>query len=153
MWLTIIIKYWRWVAYAAGVVALVWLLLLIRHWHQDSVQLPAVREQVLQEKKKGEEEVKRMRTAWAAAQSASEGYQHELETIRNTPVPVNTVIRVCKPAPRVSSPGAGAAGPSPTTPATGVLYETLDLDTRPLFGDAARCDALSAQVRGLLAIK
>lgn len=91
------------------------------------------------------------RAAKAAADNASKGYQDELERLRNRPTRVRTV-RVCnhpasvppaQPRPNGSSP-AGGVGDEGTGP------DTRHRDIGPdLYALAARCDALTAQLRGL----
>ena len=78
----------------------------VHSWRSDALQLGAVRQ-----------EMESLKASQEASHKASEGYQRELEEIRNRPVTTGPV-RLCVPKPRVSSV---KPGPSPAVPATGVL--------------------------------
>lgn len=153
------LKNWKIFAYALAAILIISLLGVIKHWQHNSSLLPALREEVLQEKrrtaeekKKSEEREQSLRKELMESQAASKRYQDELEANKSIPTPSNTVIRVCRPAvmPRPTASPPIAAGSSEGTAATGVLQDALEFDTRPLFGDAERADELSAQVRQLL---
>jgi len=149
------LAHWKWFVGAAAVLVAWWAVAVVLDWRSDSKALPAVKEEVRQEKKKREEDRKEMTESWNKAQIASEGYQRELAAIRDTPHPPAPVIRVCRsvtmPRP-AASPSADTGGPSPAAATAGVLQEPLEFDTSPLYDDADRADGLSAQVRGLLAV-
>lgn len=85
------------------------------------------------------------------ADAASMRYQDELERLRNRPVRTR-VVRLCPDADRNVSPAQ--PGPTGTGPAGGVGDTGTGPDTRrdigpDLYALAARCDALTAQLRGL----
>ena len=87
------------------------------------------------------------RAAKVAADKASEGYQDELERLRNRPARVRTV-RVCNGSP--SDLPAAQPGPTGPGPAGGMGDAGAGRDIGPdLYALAARCDALTAQLRGL----
>lgn len=150
--IALLVKQWKLIAFVIAALVATWVWVTVGHWHQAAERVPALEKEVLREKRGREEDLANITAAYSDVLRASEGYQRELKAIRDLPVPVNTVIRVCRatPVPKPAAEGAVAGGPGPGTTTTGVLHETLDLDTRPLYGDAARCDGLSAQVRGLL---
>jgi len=91
------------------ILLLVWGGLVVRGWHQDSLALDGARQ-----------ELESLKASQEASHKASEGYQRELEEIRNRPVTTGPV-RLCVKRPAVSPAGSG---PSPTLPATGVLQGT-----------------------------
>ena len=98
---------WVKVGLAALLVMLaVWGGLIVRGWHADSLALGEARQ-----------ELKDLKASQEASQKASEGYQRELEEIRNRP-PTTGPVRLCVKRPAVSSSGSG---PGSTLPATGVL--------------------------------
>lgn len=91
-----------------------------------------------------------------AANEAEKGFQNELKDLRDY---VSTrparVVRVCKVPDHPASP-APARGDGEGTAPAGILPQALGPVAGPdigpdLYGDADRCDELSAQVRGLLA--
>ncbi len=125
---------------AVVLIALGWLALIVNGWRQDSLRVEEV-----------ETELSTLKAAQEASQKASEGYQNELEAIRNRPVPASPV-RLCKPA-RV--PPAGGR-PSPTVPPADVVSGTDGTDPEVRGGPdigpalrslAKRADEVSAQGR------
>lgn len=78
----------------------------VHSWRQDALSLGAVRQEMVE-----------LKASQAASQAASEGYQRELEDIRNRPAPTSPV-RLCVKRPAVPATGSGS---SPTVPASGVL--------------------------------
>jgi hypothetical protein len=78
----------------------------VHSWRQDSLALDGARQELAD-----------VKAAQEASHKASEGYQRELEEIRNRPVTTGPV-RLCVKRPAVPSSGSG---PSPTVPAAGVL--------------------------------
>ena len=44
-----LLKHWRWFAWGAALAGVVWFLLLVRHWHADSVLLPTVQKELAAE--------------------------------------------------------------------------------------------------------
>ena len=152
MFLTFLAKYWKLAAFAVLALVATWLWVTVAHWREDSIRLPQVEAKAEKDLADAARKIEHLQLAYENAYHASEGYQRELKILHDAataagPAPV---IRVCKPAKLPSaSIGKPSAGPDAATAGTGVLQETLDLDTGPLFADADIGDALSAQIRGL----
>lgn len=94
------------------------------------------------------------RAAKVAADTASKGYQDELERLRNRPVS-REPIRLCVRSPKVPAVAA-AAGPRPPAPAGGVVSggNGTDHQEGPDIGPdlrelARRADEVSAQLRAV----
>ena len=147
---------WRLVGFIAASIVAAWLWILVGHWHEDSLTLPRVVAQAKADASKAAQVLESTRTAYRAAQTASEGYQRELQQIASRPGPVGPV-RLCIPA-RRSVPAAGPApgGSGPAVPATGVVPsgDAADLDQGQDIGPdlaayAARCEQVSAQGRAI----
>lgn len=81
----------------------------VHSWRTDALQLGAVRQEMVE-----------LKASQEASRKASEGYQNELEEIRNRPAPTQPV-RLCVKRPPLPSAGSG---PSPALPASGVLPST-----------------------------
>ena len=129
----------RWIAYGLIGAAILGGGLWVRHeWNKGRAAI--VEAQELRKTLAAE------RAAKVAADNASKGYQDELERLRNRPARVRTV-RVCNSPASVppAQPGSSSAG----TPG-GVGDQGTGPDIGPdLYALAARCDALTAQLRGL----
>lgn len=144
---------WLWKVLAAVGAALIlwWAVSTVLDWKADSDALPEVKKQAVHDLAVMQGKIDNLQSAYDVAYKASKEYQDELAKIRDMPIPVNTVIRVCKPisVPSPETRSAAAPGPDAAAPAAGVLSEPSELDTRPIFGDAKLADDLSARVRGL----
>lgn len=150
-----LLKNWRLFAALAIVLALIWAVSVINGWHKDSVALPQVKAQAEKDLKQANLYSAGLQAAYDTAYNASRSFQLENQALRDAataagPAPV---IRVCKPArvPVDHADGKTPARPDGATPVTGVLSESLEFDTGPLYGDADKGDGLSAQIRGLQA--
>ena len=113
----------------------------VTSWRNDSLALDATKQ-----------EMQQLRESQAASIEASEGYQRELEDIRNRPVP-STPVRLCVKRPAV--PAAGS-GPGAAVPSPGVVQSTDGTDTEMRAGRdigpalrslARRADEVSGQGR------
>ena len=111
----------------------------VTSWRNDSLALDATKQ-----------EMQQLRDSQAASIEASEGYQRELEDIRNRPVP-STPVRLCVKRPAV--PAAGS-GPGAAVPASGVVPDGDGTDYQEgpdIAGDlralARRADEVTAQAR------
>ena len=121
------VAHWRWFVYAAAAIAVGWMLLLIRHWHADSLKLEAAEVALAHEIlcDPMSECAKRIAKAEAAAaekqreidQEVISGYVQGLQTVADYaashPAPV---VRLCRPANpsnvRVSKSTTGTDGPA-----------------------------------------
>ena len=152
MFLTFLAKYWKLAAFAVLALVATWLWVTVAHWREDSIRLPQVEAKAEKDLADAARKIEHLQLAYENAYHASEGYQRELKTLHDAAIAAGPapVIRVCKPAklPRPSG-SQPATGPDAAATGAGVLQETLDLDTSPLFADADIGDALSAQIRGL----
>jgi hypothetical protein len=105
----------------------------VHGWHQDALQLAAVRQ-----------EMSALKAAQAASQKASEGLQDELQNLRNARKPA-PAVRVCKPAKSVPQAGGGRDG---SAPGAGQLPQEAGENIGPdLYGLADDADELAARLR------
>ena len=93
---------------------------------------------------------------WAAQQKDEEyAYQSEIDRLRLADIKPGRIVRLCiSPISGGTMPGTptDAAKPADSTPNGGVLPPVAGADIGGrLYADADKADALSAQVRGLLA--
>lgn len=146
------LKNWRIFAYAAAAIAFAWMVLLVRHWHADSLELPHVKDALAAEQQcaVGSECNKRVQ-AFKARQVQVQSevvarYETEIAALNARPV-TRRVIRVC-PDPSDVRDAASPAGTPEATPG-GVVPRSDELDTRPLRDLASRADALNAAYRAL----
>ena len=152
-------KNWRLVAYGMAAVVLLWMLMLVRHWHADSLTLPRVVAQAKSDAAKAAQVLESTKAAYRAAQAASEGYQRELQVIASRPVPT-TPVRLCRAASSVRPASPATGGPSPVVPAAGVLPAEAggDIESGPDIGPALRAllreaDEVSARGRAIQSLK
>lgn len=143
---------WRLVAGIAAIIFLAWSIHHISEWRDAYTMLPKVIKQSNAQLQQAQDRYNALNDAYETSLAASKGYQDELSKLQQTidSAPSAPIIRVCKPA-KVPAPSKGAdpAGPGDAAASPGVLSAALEFDTGPLYGDADRCDKLSAQVRGL----
>jgi type II secretory pathway pseudopilin PulG len=111
----------------------------VTSWRNDSLALDATKAEMVA-----------LREAQAQSIKASEGYQRELEDIRNRPVP-STPVRLCVKRPAVpaagSGPGSAVPAPGMVSGGDGADYQEgpdIAADLRAL---ARRADEVSAQGR------
>lgn len=118
-------------------------------YNRAFVQLPRTRVALIEANKTIEAE----REARAKADDISRGYQDELERLRNRPV-VHPPVRLCRntatrmPETKPGPPAAGAGGGVGDGGAAEGVTEGPDIGP-DLFALAARCDEVTAQLRGL----
>ena len=139
---------WRAGIAVAAIVAVLLIGMTVARWHQAAGQLTELRHQLQAEQSA------RAREIQVAAQASKE-YQDELETLRldRRPAPV---VRLCRPAMPADAVAVPAARSDETgTPARMGLSgatggDRAGPDVGPdLDAIAARCDALTAQLRAL----
>ena len=155
MILTWLLANWRLLAYAATAVAALWLALLVRHWHEDSLELPKVQAALETERSCGEGSqcAKRAAELTTAAQAASrviqDTYDAEIARVRSER-PVR-VVRLCAPANHLSGAQparpADGAGPAPDV-VHGTVRENPDIGPA-LYALARDADEVSARLRAL----
>ena len=142
---------WRVVVVVLVATVVWWTVNTIVQWREDSQELPLVKAKAAEELLLARQQLELVEAQFDVAYTASEGYQRELEKLRNAPRQPAPVIRVCKPAARPVASGAGTAntGPDAAATAAGVVQGTTEFDTGPLYDLADQCDRLSAQLRAL----
>lgn len=136
----------RLLAYGAGIAAVFALGLTVHRWYVSAGELEAVRQQLADERADRARDI-------ALAAKASKGYQDEIDRLgTRAPLPA---VRLCRtaPAPRTADT---AARPDEASPAGGVGLQGAQggFEQGPDIGPeldqiAARCDAVTAQLRGL----
>ena len=128
--------------------------LVVRGWHNDSLALASAQADLKEISEQAAQAMATLAAQQRASYEASEGYQRELETLRNRPVSTR-IVRVLVPArPTLPAPGATPGGPDGASQAGGVVHDgagqTTSRDIGPdlnaLMMEADRC---SAQLRGL----
>lgn len=151
------LKNWRLIAYAVAAVAVLWMLALIRHWHEDStVALPEARRTLAAEVAcaAGSKCAERVAALKERQQAVSEqvirGYQDEIEALRARPIPVRTV-RLCPDARAARVPGAEPARTADAAgPAAGIVSGAAGPDIGPdLYQLARDADEVAARLRAL----
>jgi hypothetical protein len=149
-----LLKNWRLIAYALAAAVVIGFLLLVKHWHADSKELPLVKAELAAELICGEGSQCALKQAEQAArqQAISEqvikGYEQELADIRSTPIPTR-VIRVCRETSTGSVRVPADSGESPGTSSSELVPGSDEFDTRPLRELARRADEISGGYRWL----
>ena len=130
----------------------------VHAWHEGFKQAASVKAEAAREVAQARQAVADMNAQYTATQKASEGYQHELETIRARPVD-RSPVRLCRAAPAsVPLAAAPAGGLGAAVSASGVLSGTDGSDPAmregPDIGPALRelarfAEEVSAQGRAI----
>lgn len=126
-----------------------WAGLTVRHWHSEALRVPVLEQTIKNQAATLAEE----RRQAAVITEASNGYQAELDRLRNQPAAPVGPVRLCRqpatagvqlPA-TVAGPDAAAGGGGGVSPA-----DDPGPDIGPaLYGIADDADTCSAKVRGL----
>ena len=141
-----LLAYWRIAAGAAVVALILWAGWLVMSWRDDSHHLAAVTAQLAAERASHAREI-------ALAAKASKDYHDELDSIRTARQPV-PVVRLCRAAPAVPASTPGRTDDSPAASGVGLSGSQGGDQPGPDIGSdldqiAARCDAVTAQLRAL----
>jgi hypothetical protein len=157
-----VVRNWRLVAYAVAALAVLWFLMLVKHWHHDStVALPEAQAALEAEAAcaAGSECAKRVAAAQSAAAERQrvadlevlDGYQKGLQAVADYaaahPAPS---VRLCRPTGepvvRVPDPAGAADGPAPGGDVQ--VQASGDIGQR-LFDLADDADRQSVKLRAL----
>lgn len=144
-------RLWLYLAAAAAIGGLLW---IVDGWRRDSNKLESAEARTAQIERDAKATIAEMERRYAESQQASEGYQNELQTIRNRPISVSPV-RLCKQS-SVPKAGPAPSGSGSTIPRAEPLPEPVGSDPEPgpdigpsLRELAKRCDEVSAQGRAI----
>ncbi len=149
--------YLVWIRLAAVLVAALVIafgVVTVKKWHRDSLALASVEAERDEIAAQAQAALSILAAQQRAAYEASEGFQREVQELRDRPVPVRTV-RVYVPA-RAAVPATGstAGRPDAGAQASGVVHPgagpALSRDIGPdLYALTLEADRCSAQLRAL----
>jgi hypothetical protein len=146
---------WKLVGYATVAICISIIGWRISVWHEAYKALPEAKaaleaEVACKVPSKCADRVAALQARQAEVQRVSkETYDQEIADLKNRPVPIPRIIRVCKSAAAGSVPVAGAAEGSSGPETGGVLLGPSELDTGPLRRAAAEADEINAAYRFL----
>jgi hypothetical protein len=151
--------YLVWIRLGAVIIAafvIAFAVVTVKKWHRDSLALASAKAETAEIAAQAQLAIETLAAQQRAAYAASEGFQREIQELRDRPVPVRTV-RVLVPA-RAAVPAAGATPgrPDAGAQAAGVVHpdagQVASRDIGPdLYALTLEADRCSAQLRGLQA--
>lgn len=151
--------YLAWIRLGAVIVAafaVAFAAVTVKKWHRDSLALASAEAERDELAAQAQSAIATLAAQQRAAYAASEGFQREIQELRDRPVPVRTV-RVLVPArAAVPAPGPAAGRPDAGAQAGGLVQSragpAASRDIGPdLYALTLEADRCSAQLRGLQA--